>query len=459
MPPTAHVSRISAAITIFACTISGGLLTLPAVFSSASLLVSLLLVLFSAVTTFCSLLALVILSEMYECVGYGNLVGVLFGSNSKHIINLTIGLFLVGVIGSSFIVVQDFFLEEFPRYSKLATICAGVIVLGLSMPQKMGALSLAASFSMLSFSFLVVTLVYYGTIEITSNMNTTVPWLPSRKQTFMDHISVAATAIPVILYAFGCQIQIFDIYESIGRTTSRGLKEAKTRKTSFIEIRYFVPVMLAAVTLMVLLFSFTGIFGILSFPNQVIEGDVLKNLESKGIMGSIARGMLVLACILAAPLIVNPTQISLGAFVEHFVLPGDISINDYRFGRILLTFFIVGGAVTLAVSGINFLVVVGALGAFICSPLFFILPGGMLCLAMRRNNVNNDGITNQTLDEALLINNNSTEEFASVAANEETSTLLFSSRERCAVNFISAWLVMMGIFTFFISVCKFIDQH
>ena len=439
MPTT----RLAAATTIFACTISGGLLTLPAIFSSTSLSVSLCLVIFSAVTTFSSLVALVALGEMHNVDGYGTLVGQVFGPTSKQLMNLVIGIFLVGVIGGSFIVVHDYMKAEFQQVAnldyapELATAVIGGIVLLLALPHKMSALSLAASFSMLSFLFLVGTLMYYGTAALvwpppSSNATLPVPWWPSDSQTIGDTVAAIGTAVPVILYAFGCQIQIFDIYDSVGqKRTPRG-------------IHHFVPVMAAAVLLMVVLFSLVGVFGYFAFRGTHIHGDVLKNLQSKGTLGNVARGMLVLACILAAPLIVHPTQVCLGASIEALVLPRPL--RSFTFGRLMLTFGIVGSAVGLALSGIKFLVVVGALGAFICSPLFFILPGGMLWHGLRKEGGSGGTLEVQQLDVTLL----------GTEGGRQAEKCVLSARERCAMMGVAVWLVVMGTLTFAISVWKFL---
>ena len=62
-------------LTIFACTISGGLLTLPSVFADVALAPALLLVLLSAATTVCSLVGLVQCAALDASVrGYSSLL-------------------------------------------------------------------------------------------------------------------------------------------------------------------------------------------------------------------------------------------------------------------------------------------------------------------------------------------------------------------------------------------------
>ena len=452
MATTDATSRLSATITIFACTISGGLLTLPSVFASTSLLVSLLIVLFSAVTTFSSLLTLIVMGEMTNSWSYGQLVGSVFGRRSKLAINLLIGFFLVGVIGGSFIVVHDYTTQTFATkgVASVATLLTALLVMLLSLPQKMGALSLGASFSMFSFCFLVFTLVYYATVEISSgalnNSNITIPWWapasdgPSVENEVEQRFASIGTAVPIILYAFGCQIQIFDIYDSVGKKRKRG------------GLRYFVPVLMGAVSLMVVLFSLVGVFGYFAFPDQKISGDVLKSLMTKGALGNVARGMLVLACVFAAPLIVNPVlvcftpvlQLMLG--YEESPRKDEHAQTTFQKWRYLLIFMIVGSAASLALSVIHFLVVVGALGAFIASPLFFILPGGMLLYSMQGNqsNRNDNGVNLTLLDDGSM--------------EEPSDRLELSKKEKCGAMFMGLWLVVIGVLTFVLSLWKFFKK-
>ena len=60
---------------------------------------------------------------------------------------------------------------------------------------------------------------------------------------------------------------------------------------------------------MTLTFTAVGFFGVMAFPDKDIKGDVLQMLVNKGLLGSVARGGLVFAIGLSAPLIVHPTKL------------------------------------------------------------------------------------------------------------------------------------------------------
>ena len=108
---TTKMTPLSAAFTIFACTISGGLLALPAVFSSVALVPSILLTVLGALTTLCSLVALASVHEISSTVtSYGKLLRFCCNDASfaEYLMDGIIGLFLTGVMGGTFIVVHDF---------------------------------------------------------------------------------------------------------------------------------------------------------------------------------------------------------------------------------------------------------------------------------------------------------------------------------------------------------------
>ena len=84
-------------------------------------------------------------------------------------------------------------------------------------------------------------------------------------------------------------------------------------------IAYFTPVVVGSCVLMMVLFSLCGLFGVLAFPGEgrEIAGDVLSVLARKGTLGNIARGVLVLACVLSAPLLVHPARSCIDELVTY----------------------------------------------------------------------------------------------------------------------------------------------
>ena len=199
---------VSAALTIFACTISGGLLTLPSVFKDATIGPALMLMLLSAITTTFSLVALVECAALDKNVqSYSTLVSSR-GRCSARRMDGIIGLFLTGVAGSSIIVVRDFLTQEnesHPAVADGATTIVGLCIALLSLPSIMGARVHAATASTAAFTFM-----WYDVHEMTSA--TCQPeWWPNGGSPVASNIG---STLPILLYAFGCQFQMFDIYQS-----------------------------------------------------------------------------------------------------------------------------------------------------------------------------------------------------------------------------------------------------
>jgi amino acid permease len=180
----------------------------------------------------------------------------------------------------------------------LLTLGVAVIVALLSFPSEMGRLAHAAAFSTAAFCFLVATLVYYGSVEIAGGLFTNATaapqWWPRTGKggdgTGAGYASALGSALPVILYSFGCQFQVFDIYVGViqGRDGNRkgdgvagkgvagngvagnGVAGSGVAGNGVAGggVAYFVPSVVGAVVAMTLLFSIVGLFGVFAFPGQ-----------------------------------------------------------------------------------------------------------------------------------------------------------------------------------------------
>ena len=510
-------SRTSAALTIFACTISGGLLALPRVFYENTFFPSFILIAIAALTTGGSLYALILLSYLNKDIkSYGTLVYWLGGTYLEKAIEFVIGIFLIGVLGGSFIIIHDYIiLQTAPEIliGNLITVGIAIIVSLLSLPTNIGRLAMASTGSVLSFCFLVFTLVYYGIDEwskwphphspssyptnVTNHSSITnhsshhkssIPWFPVKKPGTDDSsgslIISTGLALPPILYAFGCQIQIFDIYNSVNKRKGKD------------KLQDFLCCILSAIIGMTFTFTLVGFFGVLAFPDENIKGDVLQMLVHKGLLGSIARGVLVFAIGLSAPLIVHPTKLML-TDVYYFICPcgnnndleneeGDDNNNNNNNNttlNVIMTFIIVTLSTSLALSGVNFLFVVSLMGAFIASPLFFILPG-IACIKMMTTNHMVDDLFDDLTTASLMdqdyftttTNNNNSllssfdtynpnsgvieDQHGNVYSTTSNSSAWTNSKHmiklssccQCISLLISFWLIIIGCGTFILSV-------
>jgi amino acid permease len=264
-----------------------------------------------------------------------------------------------------------------PWLADVVTVVSAVAITSLSLPMEIGHLAHSAEVSVAAFCFLVITLIYFGASEVvwagtnhngTNATNTSVVWWPTDER---DELSALGSAFPVILFAFGCQFQLIDIYRGV--EASRLQSEHATSLGVSRGSSHFFPVVLAACSSMLVLFALTGVFGVLAFPGQDIAGDILTMLASKGVLGNVARGLLIVACILAAPLLVHCARSCISTIVVHFFGTQQPVLRNR-----LMTVAVVLLALLIALSGVDFLVGVSAMGAFLCPPLFYLLPGGAL---------------------------------------------------------------------------------
>jgi len=199
-----------------------------------------------------------------------------------------------------------------------------------------------------------------------------------------DNTSVATkmlTKLPPIMYAFGCQIQIYSIFYSVEDS-----RVSISSRGGVGGLMSFMPVIVAAPTCMALCFSCVGSFGVMAFPGEDIDGDVLKNLSNKGDLGQVARCLLIIAVLLAAPLIVFPARNCLQAAVTPFLKPvsdpnertessAEAERMNSKLTRIATTVVVCTISGSLAISQVDFLSLLSILGAFVASPLMIVLPG------------------------------------------------------------------------------------
>ena len=480
---------VSAALTIFACTISGGLLTLPSVFKDATIGPALLLMLLSAITTTFSLVALVECAAADKNVqSYSTLVSSR-GRCSARWMDGIIGLFLTGVAGSSIIVVRDFLTQEIQSYPAVAdgaTAMVGLCIALLSLPSSMGALVHAATASTVAFCFLVFTFMWYGAHEMTSA--TCQPeWWPNGDSPVASKMG---SALPILLYAFGCQFQMFDIYQSWKDDGGDGA------------VSLFLPVIIAAVLLMTVLFSIVGVFGVYSFPDeQTISGDVLQMLARKGQLGAVARVLLVIAVCVASPIVIIIARSSLasslgivgsgghsgdrqqldrdngdshqlchngfgqqlsddghelsanadgqepprprrGSFIDHLQETEDSQQLSAK-QRVGMTLAITCVATSLALARVDFLIVIGAMGAFFCPPLLYIVPGVALLK-----------MSHQEGRHQLLEPEDELEAATEVKHNRGVGDSLGSS---CAAMVMGTWLIGFGSASYGIGIWAFFN--
>ena len=216
-------------------------------------------------------------------------------------------------------------------------------------------------------------------------------------------------------------------------------------------ISYFLPVILGSVSSMIMLFGLVGVCGLLAFPGQDIDGDVLTMLGDKGMLGTLARALLAFAVFLASPLLVHPARGCVTSLVVHF-------FGDSRpvLRNTVLTVGIVFVAAAIALSGLDFLIVVSAMGAFLCSPLFFLLPAAALLWIIWGW----DGTIQTDISAEAAMNSDLLGNDQQHLYNKNDSNLSnLSAQGRIIATGLAVWLILVGISVFFLSSYLFIKGH
>ena len=480
-------SRVGAAFTTFACSISGGLLTLPAVFAHAALAPAMILCSLAGVSCIFSLLALIMCADLNPRLrNYGHLLGWFGGVKMEKAMLGIIGLFLTGALGGTFIIVHDYMVEVFGTglYGNGATTLAASFVALVALPKDVGKLVYAGTCSVMGFCFLVFTLFEYAENELASQSAsnpTPWPWWPVKNSSIYgpppvngvqggyDVWYAVANSFPPLFYVFGCQFQIFDIFFSVesgrlyqlrrnrlnhGRVLDTVGNDEKSHGQATL---YFLPVIIGACSMMCCMFILVGFCGVIAFPDHHIKGDVLQMLVGRGNLGAVARGVVVSAMLLASPLLVNPTRHFFASVLRYVCCQGSRRRTQGALFNFLLTFGVVGMSLSLALSGLNFLSIVSIMGAFLGAPLFFILPGITL-VSILSVNVNED--SHWLLEEHAAHSADQMQERSSAI---QTQVRLIHQRKKKWLSPCAQWtawlmgiyLCVVGMITLALSVYKF----
>lgn len=376
---------------------------MPSAFQNASLLPSLALAVLAAATNGLSLYKLGQISERSGgLTSYGSVAGRISGPIAAAVLDLMIGLFLVGVLAGSFIVLRDWFDSLFRDLAKtrLATaLTAVLVVFPLSLPRSVGMLAHAGLLAVCAFALLVGVLFGYGAQQLAAGHagSLTPVWLPSELAPLK-----LGTTLNVLVYSFACQFQLMDIHRDLvvrvggGDGVSGvdvpppplGVPPAPLGATPRVR---FGAVVSAATCAMLLLGCGSGIFGTLAFGGKTVDGNVLVSLESKP-LGGLTYACLASGVALSAPLMLYPARgclFSIGHLVaarlrRRSSMSGAVGRPDPGpdvadgaeplASHVAMTAAIVATALTIALLFDRVMVLIGYLAAFVLVPLGFAFP-------------------------------------------------------------------------------------
>ena len=303
--------RLQATISIFGCTVAGGLVALPDAFQEVGLLAGCVLVVMGGMTTALSIHALAILSEHTNTSSYGGIASAFFGPAFGAFVDFSTACPRRRHIGS-IIVLRDY-LPSCAATCQLRTTLstaatALVVLLPLSLPRRIGVMAYASAISITAFAFIVGVLVVFGAGRLANGTARAGVW--TKPATALQ----LGECFRVIVYATACQMQVPAVFAGAkpprddgGAASAVASVQAGSRRAPSAVAR-FVPVAAGAVLGMVSLFSLTAIFGVLAFGVPVKDNVLVTLKEQQPTMGGVAYLCLSAAVALACPLLVHPTR-------------------------------------------------------------------------------------------------------------------------------------------------------
>lgn len=346
------------AFNLCSATLGAGALSIPVAFKRTGMVLGCVLLLLGSLATIFSIYLLLIARKATKKDSYEDLTVFMFGKFTGIIVEINIIIFCFGAATSYIVAIGDILspilasgILPFTWLTKdvLTVIFWAVIMLPLSMVEKVNSLTWTSMFGVCSILFLVFAVMYHSITTVVDE-----GW---------GHVSLyhmdttAVTALPIIMFAFTCQVNVFSVQMELERPTNSRMR----RVTKYaIAVCFFI-------------YLGMGVFGYLDFLDKT-DGNILKNFDLKGFKSSedvligFAYLAITMTVVLAFPLNIFPIRFTL----EFMIYGKDHEASKLQ--RIIMTTLICSAAlgVALAVPSINivFQLLGGTSSAFVC----FVLP-------------------------------------------------------------------------------------
>ena len=298
----------SCIMTLASCTIGTGVLALPAAFAEAGFAAGLLLISLSVGFNAWTCLLLThccVLSKQYS---YRRIGEAAFGKTGGTVVKFGVVFVLFGIITALQVVLSDslykvahLFVEHPASKWMLSGVAIGVTVLPLSLPSDISALRYTSVLALTSMLYVTIVVVVCGYLRVEqvggfSNAvavainETDAFWAPqggSSKSlnTNASKMLNIMTNIPVFMMAFGCQVQVPDIFHTMPKqmmdvvvgSSGEGVRRIKKRMRSLKDMQWVVVGALCIVCFLYLLLGVSGAMAFVGHWHQ-LKGDVLITL-------------------------------------------------------------------------------------------------------------------------------------------------------------------------------------
>jgi len=315
--------------------------------------------------------------------------------------DLAIGLFLIGVLSGSLIVLRDWIEAVCPRYTFAATAAtASLGIFPASLPRSIGWLAHTSLLSTAAFLAMLALLCSLGARRLSDSTllspdgsSAEGVWMP---QAFQPR--TLGTTFTVLCYAASCQFQLLAVYADLRERRGRlqgaacrtewvgevpptpPTKEAIDKEggaTGSQNRAHIGPAVVVAAAAMLALSVLTGVFGVLAFAPVAIPGNVLRVLSGTP-LGGLTHALCAVGVALSSPLMVHPARDCLLGAWRQAAEQGDTQLHWPRpppAAHAALTAGIVASSLSVALLFDQVMVLISALGSYVLCPLGIGFPG------------------------------------------------------------------------------------
>lgn len=173
--------------------------------------------------------------------------------------------------------------------------------------------------------------------------------------------------LPIYSMALSCQMQLFEVYDSLPNPTVEKMNEIVKTATNICTGVYI----------------FVGFFGYMAFSNQQFSGNILLNLSTSFASDIIKFGF-VLSVAFSFPLVIFPCRASLYSLLYHRS-HADVShyIPEHRFKYITISIVITALIIGIMIPSIE--VVIGLVGSTIGVAICIMFPASCFIKTVKKN--------------------------------------------------------------------------
>jgi amino acid permease len=363
MPSFDEGSIRGSVFNLSSATLGAGALSVPFAFKSMGIGLGLALIIICGVATAFSIKLLILTRARTNLSSFEQVTERLFGSTAAASVEASIAIFCFGSGVAYCKSIRDFLLPIIQLYhidSMLPGYDVEKCAMGLVWVCLLLPLSLIRDINKLRYCSLlgVVTIMYLAIAIAQHSIHNfepsrfRPPWEGYDLWVSLNLLDIIS-ALPIFLFAFTCQINVFAIFDGLARASSPRMNKVTFR----------------AVVLCFAIYSCIGLFGFIEFGDDTC-GNILKNYASEFTDGNLVAvtmyASVAVTIILSFPLVVQPCRAATEALMLRFLPPCDRHFST--------TLVISGGclAVSLFVPHINevFQLLGGTVSSFVC----YVLP-------------------------------------------------------------------------------------